>query len=97
MPSVSTGNIWGVYGLDRFELFLGNGSRVVEIEAQSIGSDQRSRLTHVGPELLTQNRMQDMSCRVIKPGFLPVLWVDLQKDIVANLNASFFHSAPMCN
>src|SRR5689334_7075567 len=84
-------------GLDCFELLLGNGSRVVEIEAQSIRSDQRSRLAHVGPELLPQNRMQDMRCRVIKPGFLPILWVDLQKDLVANLNTSLFHFAPMRN
>src|ERR1041385_6853060 len=38
-----------------------------------------------------------MGCGVIEPSFLPVVWVDLQKNLVANLNTSFFHSAPMCN
>src|SRR5215471_7769500 len=47
-------------GFDRCELFVGNGARVVEIEPQSIGSDQRARLPHVLSQLLSQNRMENM-------------------------------------
>src|ERR1041384_5785369 len=40
-------------GLDRFEFFLWNGSRMIEIEAQPIGRNQRTRLAHMRPKLPT--------------------------------------------
>src|SRR6266545_1002533 len=83
------------FGLDLGELFVGNRAGMAKIETQAVGSHQRSRLAHVLPQLLAQDRVQNMRRRMIEHGFSPTLAIDHELYFVADLKPAFYDLTAM--
>src|SRR5713226_7198370 len=80
---------------NRLQFLFGDRARVMEIEPQTVGCDQRTCLAHVGSQLLAQDRVQNMRRGMVQHGSLAVSAIDCKAYFIADLEASFFDPAFM--
>src|SRR5262249_51871725 len=78
--------------LDGQELLARERTEVHEVEAETIGCDERSRLFDVRTKHLTQSRMQEMRRRVIAANGGPAWRVDFRDDRCSDRNFATVHA-----